>query len=163
MMLQPSQRLNRVRSTLRAHRAQRQRTARKVKQAVKALKAITALKVLQPLPRQPQPRRPSQSSQWWRCVGTIVPGKRKPMPHRVVMAAPACDRAIAAHARVSGAATEWANAAIAANVANATMAVGSEKTEARAWVMPHSVRNAKPWSVPKCRCANWLRKRTVRP
>lgn len=37
-------------------------------------------------------------------------------------------------------------------------AVISVKTGARASVMPLSVPNAKPWSVPKCPCANWPHK-----
>ncbi len=41
-------------------------------------------------------------------------------------------------------------------------AVISVRTGGRAWVMPLSVRNAKPWSVPKCRCANWQRKRMAK-
>lgn len=37
------------------------------------------------------------------------------------------------------------------------------KTGARAWETRLSVPNAKRWNAPKCRCANWLRKRTVKP
>ena len=37
------------------------------------------------------------------------------------------------------------------------------KTAARVWVMRHSAPSAKPWSAPKCRCANWPRKRTAKP
>ena len=125
---------------------------------------VKLLPLLLPLPSPP--KRPSHPSRWWRCAATIVPGKRKPKPLPGVMAGPACDRASATHAL---AATEWAIvasaeiAAHAAQVAHAKRVVASEKTEARAWAMLHSVRNAKPKSVPKCRCANWRHKRTVKP
>ena len=54
----------------------------------------------------------------------------------------------------------WAGVA---TVVNARMAVRSEKTGAHAWAMLLSVRNVKPWSVPKCHCANWLHKHMVKP
>ena len=37
------------------------------------------------------------------------------------------------------------------------------RTEAPVWVMRHSAPNARPWNAPKCRCASWPHKRTVRP
>lgn len=37
-------------------------------------------------------------------------------------------------------------------------AVISVKTGVRVSVTPLSAPNAKPWSVPKCRCANWPHK-----
>lgn len=55
-------------------------------------------------------------------------------------------------AQASAAGTVWVTGVVVAK------AVISVKTVGRAWVMPLSVRNAKPWSVPKCRCANWPRK-----
>jgi hypothetical protein len=30
-------------------------------------------------------------------------------------------------------------------------------------VMPLSAPSAMPWSAPRCRCANWLRKPTAKP
>ena len=78
------------------------------------------------------------------------------------MAEPVCERAIATHVPAATATTAT-TATIAAHVAHAMRVVGSEKTEARAWEMPHSVRNEKPWNVLKSRCANWRHKRTVKP
>lgn len=46
--------------------------------------------------------------------------------------------------------------------AHVAKAETSVKTGALVWVMPHSVRNVKPWSGPKCRCANWPLKPTVK-
>ena len=51
---------------------------------------------------------------------------------------------------------------VLATVAHAAKAVISVKTGALVWVMPHSVRNVKPWSGPKCLCANWPLKPTVK-
>jgi hypothetical protein len=31
------------------------------------------------------------------------------------------------------------------------------------WAIPLSAPNAKPWSVPRCRCANWRPKPMARP
>ena len=33
----------------------------------------------------------------------------------------------------------------------------------RVWAIPPSVPSAKPWSVPKCRCASWRPKPMARP
>ena len=156
----PSLLLHRVRlrprAWVRAQRSQQPQTVTKVPMAW----MVKLLPLLLPLPFPP--RRPSPSSRCWRCAATIVPGKRKPNPLPGEMAGPACDRASATHAPVATVATV-ASAAHAVQVAHAKRVVGSEKTEARAWATPHSVRNAKPRNVPKCRCANWRHKRTVKP
>jgi hypothetical protein len=46
----------------------------------------------------------------------------------------------------------------AALVVHPAKGVISVKTEAPVWAMPPSARSVKPWSVPKCRCANWRHK-----
>jgi hypothetical protein len=45
---------------------------------------------------------------------------------------------------------------------HAVKAVMFAKTAGHAWAMPLSAPSAKPWSAPKCRCANWPHKRTAK-
>ena len=51
---------------------------------------------------------------------------------------------------------------VSVTVAHAAMDVISVKTGVLDWGMPPSVRNEKPWSGLKCRCANWPRKPMVK-
>ena len=88
-----------------------------------------------------------------------VRDKRKPKPRvpemavtRDAMAVPASE----VHARER---TEAGSAIGAALL----LAVISAKTGVPVWVMPLSAHNEKPWSVPKCRCANWQLKPMAKP
>jgi hypothetical protein len=45
---------------------------------------------------------------------------------------------------------------------HAVKAVMFAKTAGHAWAMLLSAPSAKPWSAPKCRCANWPRKRMAK-
>ena len=107
------------------------------------------------LKHQPPPHPPSPQNPWWPCVATTGLAKRKQkllgdvtgvMP--AVMAGPASG----ALARVV---TVWV---IGVSAAHPVKVVISVMTEAPAWAMPLSALSVKPWSVPKCRCANWQRK-----
>jgi hypothetical protein len=100
---------------------------------------------------------PSQPNPWWRCAATtdLAKSARK----RLLGAMGVEMAALASVVR--------AQVATAAQVPAALVIVWVTevrvKTAARAWVMRLSAPNAKPWSVLKCRCANWPLKRTVRP
>jgi hypothetical protein len=132
---------------------------------------------LKPLPKalkaqkQPRPKhrlllwpRPNRPSLLWRCAAMTVRVKRKPKPLQVEMVVMAAATAV----RASGVPVRVATVDLAARVSVAetvlvtavavAKAVISAKTGVRVWAMPLSVPSAKPWSVPKCRCANWPHK-----
>ena len=92
--------------------------------------------------------------------------KRKQKLCRVAMAAAMADPASAVRVpELTGALAAQVSVAVSA-LATAVVvakAVISAKTAVRVWAMPLSVPSAKPWSAPKCRCANWPRKRTAKP
>ena len=91
-----------------------------------------------------------------------VLAKRKQKLLQVAMAAVMPDPVSAA--RVPAAI--GAPAALVSVVATASVTVVhvvmSAKTVGLAWAIPLSVRNEKPWSVPKCLCANWPHKRMAK-
>lgn len=114
---------------------------------------------------RPWPR-PNPPSLLWRCGAMTAPAKRKQKPLQVATAAAMADPASAVRvpglteapvAQVSVAVSALATAVVVAK------AVMSARTAVRVWAMPLSVLSAKPWSAPKCRCANWPRKRTAKP
>lgn len=104
---------------------------------------------------------PSQPNPWWRCAATTDRAKsarkRQPGAMGVEMAA----LASVERAQVATEAQVPAVLVIAEVIVWVTEV--RAKTAARVWVMRHSVPNAKPWSAPKCRCANWPHKHTARP
>ena len=91
-----------------------------------------------------------------------VRAKRKPKRLQAVMADAMAVPAIAMPAR------EIAQAIVVpVRVTAATVSHGATlltvANALRAWAIPLSVRNARPWSVPRCRCASWPHKPTARP
>ena len=123
-------------------------------------------------PMQPRPKRlrppwprPNPPNLLWRCVVMTVLAKRKQKLLQVATAAVMADPVSAARvpvetvvpvARVIEAVT------VLVTAVHAVKAVMFAKTAGHAWAMPLSVPSAKPWSVPKCRCANWPHKRTAK-
>ncbi len=113
--------------------------------------------------------RPSLPSRWSRCVATIAQVKRKPKCLQAVMADAMAAQVIAMPVQVI------AQAIVPAVRVTVVRARASEATVSRAvilrtvanvpraWAIPPSVRNARPWSVPRCRCASWPHKPTARP
>ena len=91
----------------------------------------------------------------------LVKRKPKPLPLVDAMAVPVS--AVPAQSATADQAAPASVAAIAwVTVARVAKAAISAKTGVRAWVMPLSVRSAKPWNVPKCRCASWPHKPTAK-
>ena len=108
---------------------------------------------------------PSQPNPWWRCAATIGPAKSVP---KRLPGATADVMVVQASVVLAQVATEaQAPAALVIAVLSEEVIVSVTeprvKTAARDWVMRLSAPNAKPWSAPKCRCANWPRKRTAKP
>lgn len=103
---------------------------------------------------------PSQPNPWWRCAATTDLAKSARKRLLGAMGVEMAALASVVHAQVATAAQVPAALVIAEVIVWVTEV--RVKTAARAWVMRHSAPNAKPWSVPKCRCANWPRKRTVK-
>ena len=116
-------------------------------------------------PMQPRPKRlrppwprPNPPNLLWRCVVMTVLAKRK---QKLLLAAMA-DPVSAARVPV-GTVVPVARVIEAVTVlVTAVHAVMFAKTVGHAWAMPLSAPSAKPWSVPKCRCANWPHKRTAK-
>jgi hypothetical protein len=107
------------------------------------------------LKQQPPPHPPSPQNLWWPCVATTDLARRKQKllgGVTVVMPAVMAGPASGALARVV---TVWV---IGVSAARPVKAVIFVMTEAPAWAMPLSALSVKPWSVPKCRCANWRRR-----
>jgi hypothetical protein len=107
-------------------------------------------------------RRPSPPNPWWLCGVTTVQAKRK---QKLLLAAMAAAMAVLASAARVPVETVVPVARVIEAVTvlvTAVHAVMFAKTEGHAWEMPLSVPSAKPWSVPKCRCANWPHKRTAK-
>lgn len=91
-----------------------------------------------------------------------VLAKRKQKLLQVAMAAVMADPVSAARVPV-GTVVPVARVIEAVTVlVTAVHAVMFAKTVGHAWAMPLSAPSAKPWSVPKCRCANWPHKRTAK-
>jgi hypothetical protein len=125
-----------------------------------------------PMPQPPQmcllkPQRlwhhPSLSNPLWLFEVTTVPVKRK--QKRVAHATAAMHGATAGpvtvvHAQVPTAAQTAS--VTAARVVRPAKGGISVKTGAHAWAIPRSARSVKPWSVPKCRCANWRHRPMVK-
>lgn len=130
-------------------------------QLKRQLKAPIQLRLKPLLPPWPRPNRPSLS---WRCEAMTVLVKRKAKPPQVVMAATVAamaDRATGVRVlaqTVGQVAQASAVGTVLVTEVVVAKAVISAKTGVRAWAMPLSVPNVKPWSVPKCRCANWPHK-----
>lgn len=106
---------------------------------------------------------PNLPSPWWPCEVTTGQAKSAPKPLLVEMAAAMHAPVTAVHVlaetvvQVQGLGQGQADSVI--GVATAWVTVVrvpiSAKSVVRAWAMPPSGRNGKPWSVPKCLCANW--------
>ena len=138
------------------------RTLRQMQQPMPlkpALKAPIQSKPKRLLPPSP---RPNQSSLLWRFVVMIALAKRKQRPLPVAMAVVMADPASAARVPVAIVApAALVSVAVTASV-TAVHVVMSAKTVGLAWAMRLSVPNEKPWSVPKCLCANWPHKPTAK-
>ena len=109
-----------------------------------------------PLKLQRQWHPPSPPNPWWLCGVTTALGKRKQKllaAETVAMQSVTADPVTVVHAQVATAAqTVSVTAARGVHPAKAEI---SAKTEAPVWAIPPSARSEKPWSAPKCRCANW--------
>ena len=104
---------------------------------------------------------PSPPNLWWRCAVTIGLAKSVPKHQPGAMAAVMAVLASAGRAPVATGVQVPADLVTAVVIALATVSL--VKTAARAWAMRLSAPNAKPWSGPKCPCANWRHKRMARP
>ena len=132
---------------------------------------LTLLRAKQPqnLHQQRLWLRPSLPSRWSRCVAMTAQAKRKPKRLQAVMADAMAVQVIAMPVRVI------AQVIVPAVRVTVVRARASEvsvshgvilRTVAnvhRAWAIPPSARNARPWNAPRCRCASWLHKPTARP
>ena len=105
---------------------------------------------------------------WWRCAGMTGLAKRNQTPPRPSAGAMAA-RASAVHglgpigvpvAPVTGVVSDLVTGGIVVPAAKAEI---SGKTGVPVWAMRPSARNARPWSGPRCRCANWRPKPMVKP
>ncbi len=142
-----------------------------LKPALKALQALQALKALmQPRPNclrppWPRPNPPNPPNLLWRCVVMTVLVKRKQKLPQVATAAVMADPVSVARVPV-GTVVPVARVIEAVTVlvtaVHAVKGVMFAKTADHVWAMPPSVHSVKPWSVPKCRCANWPHKRTAK-
>ena len=109
-----------------------------------------------PLKLQRQWHPPSPPNPWWLCGVTTALGKRKQKllaAETVAMQSVTADPVTVVHAQVATAAQTAS--VTAARVVHPAKGVISAKTVAPVWAMLPSARSVKPWSVPKCRCANW--------
>ena len=145
------------------------------KRTLQQMRQTMPLKPALKAPMQPRPKRlrppwppPNPPSLLWRCVVMTALAKRKQRPLPVAMdamAAAMADPVSAARVPV-GTVVPVARVIEAVTVlGTAVHAVKAEmfaKTAGHVWAMPLSVPNVKPWSVPKCRCANWPHKRTAK-
>jgi hypothetical protein len=142
------------------------------KRTLQQMRQTMPLKPALKAPMQPRPKRlrppwprPNPPNLLWRCVVMTVLAKRKQKLLQVAMAAVMVDPVIAARVPV-GTVVPVARVIEAVTVlvtaVHAVKAVMFAKTVGHAWAMPLSAPSAKPWSVPKCRCANWLHKRTAK-
>ncbi len=138
------------------------RTLRQMQQPMPLKPALKALMLPRPKRLRPQWPRPNPPSLLWRCVAMTVLAKRKQKLRQVAMAAVMADPVSAARVPV-GTVVPVARVieAVTASV-TAVHVVMSAKTVGLAWAMRLSVRNEKPWSVPKCLCANWPHKPTAK-
>jgi hypothetical protein len=138
---------------------------RMLQQMRQSMPLKSALKApMQPRPKRLRPPwpRPNPPNLLWRCVVMTVLAKRKQKLLQVAMADVMADPVSAARVPV-GTVVPVARVIEAVTVlGTAVHAVMFAKTVGHAWAMPPSVHSAKPWSVPKCRCANWLHKRTAK-
>jgi hypothetical protein len=134
------------------------RTLQQMRQSMPLKPALKA--PMQPRPKRLRPPwpRPNPPNLLWRCVVMTVLAKRK---QKLLLAAMA-DPVSAARVPV-GTVVPVARVIEAVTVlVTAVHAVMFAKTVGHAWAMPLSAPSAKPWSVPKCRCANWPHKRTAK-
>jgi hypothetical protein len=156
-----------VQMHMQRHPSQRQPPRRQMPRRPKPLKA-------RPQPSQSlHPLRqwwcPSLQNLWWPCVVTTALVKRKPKHRQAVMAVVMAEPGTAMPVRATGPVIVQAVLAIVApaRVTAATVfLVVISQTVAnahRAWAIPLSARNARPWSVQRCPCASWQLKPTVRP
>jgi hypothetical protein len=139
------------------------------KRTLQQMRQSMPLKPALKAPMQPRPKRlrppwppPNPPSLLWRCVVMTVLAKRKQKLLQVAMADVMADPVSAARVPV-GTVVPVARVIEAVTVlGTAVHAVMFAKTVGHAWAMPPSAPSAKPWSVPKCRCANWPHKRTAK-
>jgi hypothetical protein len=108
---------------------------------------------------------PSQPNPWWQCAATTDQAKNARKRLLGAMGVEMAALASVVRAQVATAAQVLAVLVIAVLNAEVIVLVTElrVKTAARVWVMRHSAPSARPWSVPKCRCASWPRKHTARP
>lgn len=138
------------------------RTLQRMCQSMLLKPALKALMPPRPKRLRPPWPRPNPPSLLWRCVAMTVLAKRKQKLRQVAMAAVMADPVSVA--RVPAAIVAPAapvSVAVTASV-TAVHVVMSAKTVGHAWAIRLSVLNEKPWSVPKCRCANWPHKPTAK-
>jgi hypothetical protein len=144
------------------------RTLQQMGQLMQLKPALKAL--MQPRPKclrppWPRPNPPNPPNLLWRCVVMTVLVKRKQKLPQVATAAVMADPVSVARVPV-GTVVPVARVIEAVTVlvtaVHAVKAVMFAKTAGHVWAMPLSVPSAKPWSVPKCRCANWPHKRTAK-
>lgn len=89
--------------------------------------------------------------------------KRKPKPQPLAAVMGVLVSAVYAQVAIVDRAAQANEVVIAwVTVARVAKAVISARTAVLAWAMRPSVHSAKPWSVPKCRCANWPHKPTAK-
>jgi hypothetical protein len=90
---------------------------------------------------------PNLRDPWWQCAAMIGLAKSNQYRHLPAAAALATEETARVEAK-------------AASLAALTGTIDLKgKTVALVWAMPHSGRNAMPWSMPNWPCANWPLKR----
>ena len=100
--------------------------------------------------------RRSPPNRWWLFEVTTVRVKRKQKllaGETGAMHGATVDLVTVAHAQLATAAQTVTVTAV--RVVHPAKGEISVKTEAHAWVIPPFALKEKPWSGPKCRCANW--------
>jgi hypothetical protein len=138
---------------------------RTLQQMCQSMPLKPALKApMQPRPKRLRPPwpRPNPPNLLWRCVVMTVLAKRKQKLLQVAMADVMADPVSAARVPVGTVVPVARVIEAVTGLVTAVHAVMFAKTVGHAWAMPPSVHSAKPWSVPKCRCANWPHKRTAK-
>ncbi len=132
------------------------RLPKKHKRALRHLSRTQTAKTRQP---QHQPLPPSPPNRWSLFVETTGPDKSAQKRQLAVTVA-------ATHVLVSAVRDQELTAALAeAETVLQTVrrVVISAKNAVHVWVMPLSAPNARPWSAPKCPCANWPHRPTAKP
>jgi len=136
---------------------------------VKPMLTLLRAKQTQNLHQQRPWLRPGLPSRWSRCAAMTAQAKRKPKRPQAVMADAMAVQVIAMPVRVIAQVIVPAVrvTVVRARASEASVSHGAIlQTVAnvpRAWAIPPSARNARPWSAPRCRCASWPHKPTARP